>query len=76
MPSEKERLLTAASSQRNIYIASIVEFAIETGMRRSEVLKLRWYDVDLVNGFAALYDTKNYEDRPAPLTRSCTHIWT
>ena len=28
---EKERLLAAASSQRNIYIASIIEFAIETG---------------------------------------------
>ena len=37
---EKERLLTAASSQRNIYIASIIQFAIETGMRRSEILKL------------------------------------
>ena len=32
--NEKERLLTAASSQRNIYIASIIEFAIETGMFR------------------------------------------
>jgi integrase len=38
---EKERLLIAASSQRNIYIASIIEFAIETGMRRSEILKLK-----------------------------------
>ena len=63
MPSEKERLLTAASSQRNIYIASIIEFAIETGMRRSEILKLRWCDFDLDNGFASLYDTKNGEDR-------------
>ena len=49
---EKECLLTAALSQRNIYIASIIEFAIETGMRRSEILKLRWCDVDLENGFA------------------------
>jgi integrase len=74
MPSEKERLLTAASSQRNIYIASIVEFAIETGMRRSEILKLRWCDVDLENGFASLYDTKNGEDRRVPLTRRCIEV--
>jgi integrase len=71
---EKERLLTAASSQRNIYIASIIEFAIETGMRRSEILKLRWCDVDLENGFASLYDTKNGEDRRVPLTRRCIEV--
>ena len=71
---EKERLLTAASSQRNIYIASVIEFAIETGMRRSEILKLKWCDVDLENGFASLYDTKNGEDRRVPLTRKCIEV--
>ena len=71
---EKERLLTAASLQRNIYIASIIEFAIETGMRRSEILKLRWCDVDLENGFASLYDTKNGEDRRVPLTKRCIEV--
>jgi integrase len=74
MPSEKERLLTAASTQRNIYIASIIEFAIETGMRRSEILKLRWCDVDLENGFSSLYDTKNGEDRRVPLTKRCIEV--
>ena len=71
---EKERLLTAALSQRNIYIAPVIEFAIETGMRRSEILKLKWCDVNLENGFAILYDTKNGEDRSVPLTRDCIHI--
>ena len=74
MPSEKERLLTAASSQRNIYIGPIIEFAIETGMRRSEILKLRWCDVDLENGFASLYDTKNGEDRRVPLTKTARNV--
>jgi integrase len=71
---EKERLLDTASSQRNVYIACIIEFAIETGMRRSEILKLRWCDVDLENGFASLYDTKNGEDRRVPLTRRCIEV--
>ena len=44
--NEKERLLSAAHSQKNIYIAFIIEFAIETGMRRSEILKLGWTDID------------------------------
>ena len=71
---EKERLLDTASSQRNIYIASVIEFVIETGMRRSEILKLRWCDVDLETGFASLYDTKNGEDRRVPLTRRCIEV--
>ena len=71
---EKERLLAAASSQRNIYIAPIIEFAIETGMRRSEILNLRWVDVDLDSGFASLFDTKNGEDRRVPLTKTARDV--
>ena len=72
--NEKERLLYAACSQKNIYIAFIIEFAIETGMRRSEILKLRWHDIDFTNGFAFLYDTKNGEDRKVPLTKRCMKL--
>jgi len=44
-------------------------------MRRSEILKLRWCDVDLDNGFASLYDTKNGEDnRRVPLIRRCIEV--
>ena len=72
--NEKERLLSAACSQKNIYIAFIIEFAIETGMRRSEILKLRWFDIDFTNGFAFLFDTKNGEDRRVPLTKRCVRL--
>ena len=71
---ELERLLTAASSQRNIYITPIIEFAIETGMRRSEILNLRWVDVDLDIGFASLFDTKNGDDRRVPLTKTARDV--
>ena len=71
---EKERLLAGASSQRNIYITPIIEFAIETGMRRSEILNLRWVDVDLDSGFASLFDTKNGEDRRVPLTKTARNV--
>ena len=74
LDGELERILTAASSQRNIYIAPIIEFAIETGMRRSEILNLRWVDVDLDSGFASLFDTKNGEDRRVPLTKSARNV--
>ena len=71
---EKDRILTAAKSQRNNYICSVIEFAIETGMRRSEILKLKWQDINLETGFALLYDTKNGEDRKVPLTKRCIEV--
>ena len=64
----------AAKSQRNNYICSVIEFAIETGMRRSEILKLKWHDINLETGFASLYDTKNGEDRKVPLTKKCIEV--
>ena len=64
----------AAKLQRNDYICSIIEFAIETGMRRSEILKLKWQDINLETGFALLYDTKNGEDRKVPLTLKCIQL--
>lgn len=72
--NEKNRILAFAKSQRNNYICSVIEFAIETGMRRSEILKLKWHDINLETGFASLYDTKNGEDRKVPLTKRCIEV--
>jgi integrase len=41
--------------------------ALYTGMRRSEVRKLKWADVDLDRGFILLRDPKSGEDQRVPL---------
>ena len=43
--NELSTLIFHAEKQRNKYISSIIQFAVETGMRRSEILKLKWNDV-------------------------------
>ena len=53
---------------RNGYIASIIVLAIETGMRRGELISLLWKDVDLKNGTVRLHQTKNGRPRTVPLT--------
>ncbi|MBI4245215.1 MAG: site-specific integrase, partial [Planctomycetes bacterium] len=45
----------------------IVVVAFNTGMRRSEILNLRWDDVDFVRDIITLRDTKNYEQRHIPM---------
>lgn len=46
----------------------VVELALETAMRRSELLKLTWDDIDLVAGTAHLATTKNGHPRTVALT--------
>lgn len=45
----------------------IVIFALNTGCRKSEILSLKWDNVDLKNGFILLDRTKNGERREIPI---------
>ncbi len=69
---EESRLLAACKAARNRYLLPVVVLAIETGMRRSEIVGLQWQHVDLKQHVAWLPDTKNGEGRAVPLsTRAC-----
>ncbi|MBN1353805.1 MAG: site-specific integrase [Candidatus Omnitrophica bacterium] len=49
------------------YIKNILIIAINTGMRRGEILKLKWRDIDFKNSLIYLNDTKNSESRQVPI---------
>lgn len=53
---------------RNEWVRPAVAIAIETAMRRSEILSLRWADVFLDDRYVRLHDTKNGEARDVPLS--------
>lgn len=61
---ELERLL--AELQKPYHDAILL--LIETALRRSELCRLRWEDIDLHKRVAKIRDTKNGEDRSIPLT--------
>ena len=52
----------------------IVKLAIETGMRRGEIAKLNWKDVDIANRKIHLKDTKNGDDRLVPLSLAAVEV--
>lgn len=54
---------------RNIWVKPVIQFAIETAMRLSEIVGLRWEDVDLDEQTAFLADTKNGDSRTVPLSK-------
>ena len=71
---EYQKLMDAMSSCRNELIKPIVQFALETAMRRGEILSLKWGDVDLDARVALLANTKNSESRRVPLSMKAIEI--
>jgi len=65
---EEHLLLGVLSASENHWIKPLMEFAIETGMRRGELLKLRWEDVNLGRKTALIKETKNGDSRKIPLS--------
>lgn len=74
LPGEEPELLKHLGARRNIYIKPAVEFAVATAMRQSEILGLRWDDIDLGRKVALLRDTKNGEARRVPLSPAALMI--
>ena len=64
---ERVRLLAACAKSSLPELRTIVMLALTTGMRRSEILWLRWPDVDLARAMAVLHKTKNRERRGVAL---------
>lgn len=67
--TEEEVLLRELTrTTRNRWIRPLVILAIETGMRRSELLRLKWNDISISRGVVSLSDTKNGDSRSVPLS--------
>jgi len=73
---ERKRLLEACKVSRNPYLYTIVILALSTGMRKGEILGLRWKDVDLSNKKIILHETKNDERRAVPLAGPALQLMT
>ena len=71
---EWERLEDACRRSRNPYLLPIVEVALETAMRRGEVLQMKWGDVNLIKRTLYIPMTKNGHPRIIPLTLRAIQI--
>jgi integrase len=65
---EEERLEDALDRCKNPTMAALVCFALQTGMRRSELVQLKWTDVDFEKRLVILRTSKNGHPRWIPLT--------
>jgi integrase len=65
---EEERLLAACERVRTPYLRSMVTLALNSGMRKGEILSLRWAQVDLTNRLIHVCNGKTLQsDRRIPM---------
>jgi integrase len=71
-PEEFQRLLEALPSSLHL----VIIIAYYTGMRRGEILNLRWHQIDLSKGLIRLegVDTKTQKGRLVPLNATLTAL--
>ncbi len=85
MPKGRDRVITEEElkrlldqlepkGRRNVWMKSLVLLALETGMRRGELLRLQWTDISLQKRTATLWETKNGERRIVPLSSKALEV--
>ena len=65
--TERNALLQACQASTSRFLHTAVVLALSTGMRRGEIMTLRWPQIDLVNGRILLFETNNDTSRAVPL---------
>lgn len=65
---EWKTLREALEQSRNLWLLPVTEFAIETGMRRGELLDLQWHRIDWAASTAFIPHSKTDKPRTIPLT--------
>lgn len=71
---ERQKDGTFTKGARNPWLLPLVRLALESAMRRGELLSLRWENVDLKRRTAHLPDTKNGDARTVPLSTKAVSI--
>lgn len=73
-PDELSRLLSVLDNDFNHQAANLMKLALFTGMRRGELFKLKWQDIDFDRGFIWIRDPKGGEDQKIPLNETARDI--
>lgn len=66
---QMKRLLKAADEDVHPQAGAIIKMALLTGMRRGELFKLKWSDIDFEKKFITIKDPKGGKDQVIPLNK-------
>ena len=71
---ELEKLMKAIDEDDNLQAANLMRMVLYTGMRRTELFKLKWEDIDESRGFITLKDPKGGPDQKIPLNDAAREL--
>ncbi|MFC1515623.1 tyrosine-type recombinase/integrase [Thermodesulfobacteriota bacterium] len=73
-PDQLGRLLKAIAKDTHPQAGSMMKLALYTGMRRGEMFKLKWGDIDFQTGFLNIRDSKGGLDQKIPLNEASREL--
>jgi integrase len=73
-PEQLSALLEAIEQDPNQQAANFMKMALFTGMRRGELFRLQWQDVDCERGFIHLRTPKGGQDQKIPLNAAAREL--
>ncbi|MFH1147475.1 MAG: site-specific integrase [Pseudomonadota bacterium] len=73
-PDELSKLLQTIETTENVQAANFLKMILFTGMRRGELFRLQWTDIDFDRGFILLRDAKGGIDQRIPLNDSARKL--
>jgi len=66
-PFQLEQLLKAIEKDENIAVGNMMKMALYTGLRRGEIFKLQWKEINFETGFIFVRDPKAGQDQKIPI---------
>jgi integrase len=73
-PEQLSNLMAAIDQDYDIQAANFMRMALFTGMRRGELFKLRWDDIDFEKGFIHIRQPKGGKDQTIPLNQAARDL--
>lgn len=74
-PEQVKKLIEVLDSDPDQTASNVMRLALFTGIRRSEIFKLRWADLDFRRGFITLTDPKGGKDQAIPMNDTARGIF-
>lgn len=69
-PDQLQALLDAINDCSNVQVGNLMKMALLTGMRRGELFRLKWEDIDFQRAFIHIRSPKGGRDQKVPLNES------
>jgi integrase len=73
-PEQLTALLETIEQDPNIQASNFMKMALFTGMRRGELFRLQWQDVDFERGFIHIRTPKGGQDQKIPLNQTAREL--